>query len=177
MNPEVKKIGNKLFDKVELSSVKVELAFDFSTIIKQTDEALKGTSSATDKLNKAAATYIEAKKSFDKFQNVPSTYQKNVDAYKALTHKSGFLVSGSRVQDGMLEIMIDESNQSNLKNLKVEISNVSPSFYDYNYFYSNAAENPGSLLNPAIAAFNIKTDMAYGSFSALNTTEKLIPVK
>ena len=81
MNPEVKKIGNKLFDKVELSSVKVELAFDFSTIIKQTDEALKGTSSATDKLNKAAATYIEAKKSFDKFQNVPSTYQKNVDAY------------------------------------------------------------------------------------------------
>jgi hypothetical protein len=81
MNPEVKKIGNKLFDKVKLSSVKVELAFDFSTIIKQTDEALKGTSSATDKLNKAAATYIEAKKSFDKFQNVPSTYQKNVDAY------------------------------------------------------------------------------------------------
>jgi hypothetical protein len=81
MNPEVKKIGNKLFDKVELSSVKVELAFDFSTIIKQTDEALKGTSSATDKLNKAAASYIEAKKLFDRYQNVPSTYQKNVDAY------------------------------------------------------------------------------------------------
>ena len=81
MNPEVKKIGNKLFDKVELTSQKVELAFDFSTIIKQTDDALKGTSSATDKLNKAAATFIEAKKAFDRYQNVPATYQKNVDGY------------------------------------------------------------------------------------------------
>jgi hypothetical protein len=119
--------------------------------------------------------YIQVRDEMGK--DVKTVFQKNIDAYKALTHKSGFLVSGSRVQDGMLEIMIDESNQSNLKNLKVEISNVSSSFYDYNYFYSNAAENPGSLLNPATAAFNIKTDMAYGSFSALNSTEKIIPVK
>jgi hypothetical protein len=64
-----------------LASQKVELAFDFSTIIKQTDDALKGTSSATDKLNKAAATFIEAKKAFDRYQKVPATYQKNVDGY------------------------------------------------------------------------------------------------
>ena len=76
-----KLVNKALFGKTELASQKVELAFDFTTIIKQTDIALKDTSSASAKLSKAAADYANAKKAFSQFQNVPSTYQKNVDGY------------------------------------------------------------------------------------------------
>lgn len=76
-----KLVMKSLFGKTELSSVKVELAFDFSTITKQTDAKLKETSSAAVKLNKAAAEYASAKKLYTQFLNVPSTYQKNVDSY------------------------------------------------------------------------------------------------
>jgi hypothetical protein len=52
MNPEVKKIGNKLFDKVELGSHKVELAL--------IDDLTKS-------LNKSKASYKEFNDSFQKF--------------------------------------------------------------------------------------------------------------
>jgi hypothetical protein len=77
---ELKTVYNKLF-KTELASQKVELAMDFSKIIKDTDTQLKSTSIASDKLNKAAAVYVEAKKAFERYKNVPSVYQKNVDGY------------------------------------------------------------------------------------------------
>jgi len=76
-----KLVMNALFGKTKLASEKIELGFDFSQITKQTDSALKESSSATAKLNKDAAAFAESKKSFSKFQNVPSTYQKNVDSY------------------------------------------------------------------------------------------------
>jgi len=76
-----KLVNKALFGKVELASRKIELAYDFGTIIKDTDSRLKSTSDAVAKLNKAAAAYIDAKKSYSQFQNVPKVYQKNVDAY------------------------------------------------------------------------------------------------
>jgi DNA-binding SARP family transcriptional activator len=76
-----KLVNIALFGKTELANQKVELAFDFSNYIKQTDTALKATGVATDKLNKAAALYAEAKKSLTQFQGVPDAYQKNIDAY------------------------------------------------------------------------------------------------
>lgn len=78
---EQKVVFNKLFKKEELASQKVELAYDFGAIIKDTDSRLKLTGAATDKLNKAAAAYIEAKKAYEMFKNVPAVYQKNVDGY------------------------------------------------------------------------------------------------
>lgn len=78
---EQKTVFNKLFKKEELASQKVELAYDFGAIIKDTDSRLKLTGAATDKLNKAAAAYIEAKKAYEMFKNVPAVYQKNVDGY------------------------------------------------------------------------------------------------
>ena len=76
-----KLVFKSLFGKTELASEKVELAYDFGTIIKQTDSALKDTSAASAKLNKAVAAYIDAKKAYSQFQNVPNAYQKNVDGY------------------------------------------------------------------------------------------------
>jgi len=76
-----KLVNIALFGKTQLSSKKIELAYDFGTIIKDTDSRLKSTSDAVAKLNKAAAAYIDAKKSYSQFQNVPKVYQKNVDAY------------------------------------------------------------------------------------------------
>lgn len=80
---EQKTVFNKLWksNSTELASQKVELAMDFSKIIKDTDTQLKNTSIASDRLNKAAAAYVEAKKSFEMYKNVPSVYTKNVDGY------------------------------------------------------------------------------------------------
>ena len=78
---EQKTVFNKLFKKEEIASQKVELAYDFGAIIKDTDSRLKLTGAATEKLNKAAAAYIEAKKAYEMFKNVPAVYQKNVDGY------------------------------------------------------------------------------------------------
>jgi hypothetical protein len=83
----LKSIGNKLFkttnesSNVELSNHKVELAFDFTNIMKSVDSELKGTGSAADKLNKAATAYVAAKKSYDLYQKVPAALKKDVDNY------------------------------------------------------------------------------------------------
>jgi len=71
-----KLVMNSLFGKTELASVKIELAYDFGTIIKDTDSRLKSTSDAVGKLNKAAAAFIDAKKAYSQFQNVPSISKK-----------------------------------------------------------------------------------------------------
>lgn len=106
-----------------------------------------------------------------------TTFNKNAAAYKPLHHKPGFLVDGSRIDDGVLEILVDSGSQGLLKNLKVELSNVSTSYYEFNYFYSNESQTGGLLNNPPIAAFNIRTKTAYGSFSALNTVQKMVPIR
>jgi hypothetical protein len=77
----LKSVGNKLFAKTELASHKVELAFDFSNIMKSVDADLKGSNSATEKLNKAAAAYIEAKKLFPRYEKTPAALKKDADNY------------------------------------------------------------------------------------------------
>ncbi len=76
-----KLVNEALFGKTQLASIKVELAYDFGTIIKDTDSRLKSTSDAVVKLNKAAAAFVDAKKAYSQFQNVPNVYKKNVDGY------------------------------------------------------------------------------------------------
>jgi hypothetical protein len=105
------------------------------------------------------------------------TFETNSDAYKQLKHKSGFLVDGSRISGDGLEFIVESNSQQDYKNIKVEISKVTPSYYEYNYFCSNASENPELLSNPPIAALNIRTKTALGSFSALNTIEKWVTVR
>jgi hypothetical protein len=77
----LKSVGNKLFAKTELASHKVELAFDFSNIMKSVDADLKGSNSATEKLNKAAAAYVEAKKLFPRYEKTPAALKKDADNY------------------------------------------------------------------------------------------------
>ena len=77
----LKTVGNKLFAKTELASHKVELAFDFSNIMKSVDADLKGSNSATEKLNKAAAAYVEAKKLFPRYEKTPAALKKDADNY------------------------------------------------------------------------------------------------
>jgi hypothetical protein len=57
MTPEVKKIGNKLFDKVELSSVKVDLAIN--------DDVQKAYNQAIEARKKSLDVYMAAKKAVD----------------------------------------------------------------------------------------------------------------
>ena len=59
MNPEVKKIGNKLFDKVELSSIKVDLAIN-DDVKKAYNDAIAARKSSLDVYNKAKSTVDNA---------------------------------------------------------------------------------------------------------------------
>jgi dihydroxyacetone kinase len=61
MNPEVKKIGNKLFDKVELASTKVELGI-IQDIIALSKEGQDMNTTAASMLDNAKVKYAESLK-------------------------------------------------------------------------------------------------------------------
>lgn len=119
--------------------------------------------------------YIQVKDEKGTF--LKSTFLKTPEAYKQLIHQPGFLVDGARIQDDGLEFVVESYQQQDLKKIKVEIAKVTPSYYQYHYFYSNASGNPDLLSNPPIAALNINTKSALGSISALNTVEKWVTVR
>lgn len=105
-------------------------------------------------------------------------FDKDFEAFKPLKHKKGFLVDYKRITQKSLEfyLEVNETIPSTLLNLQV--ANVTPSFYKYNYYYSNASEQNGQIPdNQAIASFNIYTDKAFGSFSALNASQHHISIK
>lgn len=96
-----------------------------------------------------------------------STFEKDFQAYKNLSHKNGFLVDYERVTNDELEFYFEVEESINTKSINIEFGNVTPSFYQYNYYYSNVVAGLAyQTVNPAIAGFNIVTDKAFGSFSA-----------
>ena len=77
MNPEVKKIGNKLFDKVELASQKVELAdlTSFQKSVANAETALDKVSPSRQKAKDALTGYkVDALSSLNAYNNVLEQY-------------------------------------------------------------------------------------------------------
>ena len=77
MNPEVKKIGNKLFDKVDLSSVKVELAdlASFQKAVANAETALDKVSPSRQKAKDALTGYkVDALTSLRAYDEVLTQY-------------------------------------------------------------------------------------------------------
>lgn len=105
-------------------------------------------------------------------------FDKDFHAFKPLNHMSGFLVDYFRVSDRTLnfEIHVEESIQVN--EMTFELSNVTKSFYYYNYYLSNLGQS-SDVLNPnhPIAYGDIRTEKARGNFSACNTITTSYPVK
>ena len=100
-------------------------------------------------------------------------FEKNHGAYKRLIHRSGFLIDYAQITNDELNMTLSVSGDMEVKNVQFYVSNVNTSFYQYNNYITNLTSDPGqSTQIPAIAGFNIKTDKAYGTFSARNTTQK-----
>lgn len=110
-----------------------------------------------------------------------NTYQvksflKDHSAFKRLKNKPGFLVDYSRMSDDNITLILEISDDKESSVVDFSLLNTSKSFYEYNYYMSN---NTGSPTNesPPIAAFNIKTDQAYGSFSAKSMSQTVVRFK
>ncbi len=106
------------------------------------------------------------------------SFDKDFRAYKSLTHKKGFIVDYNRIADRKMEFIAEVTEFATSDLISIEISNTTKSFYDFNYYYSNAGESTDYIPdNQPIASFNILTDKAIGSFSALHSITKDIIIK
>lgn len=97
------------------------------------------------------------------------SFEKDFQAYKRLNHKKGILVDASRVKDSIIKLRLRLSSDAIPEYLYLDFGNATESYYKYNYFLSNTVTDPKQTSeNQAIAAFNISTPKAYGTFSAIN---------
>lgn len=109
---------------------------------------------------------------------IGAKFEEDFQAYKSLSHREGFLVDYDRVTDNELVFYLEATGLDVPEFIHLEFGSVSPSFYQYNYFKSNAITGLNtSFLDPAISGFNINTDLALGSFSAMTSFVKKYPVK
>jgi DNA repair ATPase RecN len=103
MTPEVKKIGNKLFDKVELSSQKVELA------------NLKDLQAASSKVTKDLSAGQKYKDQLNKLKNEAATLAKKFNDFSA-SAKTGMPLSANlwsmikEIENAARELGLDASN-------------------------------------------------------------------
>jgi hypothetical protein len=106
------------------------------------------------------------------------SFDKDFHAYKLLTHRKGFLVDYNRISNRKLEFIAEVSELVASDMISIEISNATKSFYDFNYYYSNAGTSTDYIPdNQAIASFNIQTGKAIGSFSAMHSITKDVLIK
>jgi hypothetical protein len=99
------------------------------------------------------------------------SFNKNIAAFKKTEHRSGFLVDYSLITDNEIHVTLSVKESGPTKKLAFELNSVTESFYRYNCFVSNITDSNHLVAeNPAIAGFNIKTDKAFGTFSALFPT-------
>jgi hypothetical protein len=105
-------------------------------------------------------------------------FGKDQGALKRLHHRDGFMVDYSRLTSDEIYLTLTLTDQLFPTHLKMNISHVTSGFYQYNTYLSNLAADPGqSAQIPAIAGFNINTEKAFGSFSAMNTTQSTFKIE
>jgi regulator of replication initiation timing len=91
MNPEVKKIGNKLFDKVELESQKVELGLtqDIVAVLKQISSEMINAEKTINNLSSLKKQTDEQKvKAEESMKNLVSLYNKGLPIYDKIDKMS-----------------------------------------------------------------------------------------
>ncbi len=100
-----------------------------------------------------------------------TSFLQDHNAFKRLEHRPGLLVDYSRLNDDEMRFAITVTDTTAIDELKLEVSHVTAPFYQFNTYLSNLTTDPGQTTQiPAIAGFNIKTDKAVGTFSALHTS-------
>ncbi len=105
-------------------------------------------------------------------------FEKDQGGLKRLHHREGFMVDYARLTTDEIHLSLTLTASSYPTRIKMDVSNVTSAFYQYNNYLSNIVSDPGqSAQIPAIAGFNINTEKAFGSFSAINTTQRSFEIK
>lgn len=98
-------------------------------------------------------------------------FEYNAGSINKLSQRAGFLVDYSKVDGNEIRLNISISESLATSAVNVRLYNVTESFYRYNLYASNIITASSSFnIHPPIAGFNIQTDKAIGSFSALSGT-------
>ncbi len=127
--------------------------------------------------NKPAYLYLVPKTENDQIWAV-TRFEKDQGALKRLHHRDGFMVDYSRLTMDEIHLTLTLTDSKRPAVIKMDMSNVSTAFYQYNTYLSNIVSDPGQTAQiPAIAGFNINTEKAFGSFSAINTTQRSFEIK
>lgn len=105
-----------------------------------------------------------------------TSFVKDQSAFKRLKHRPGFLVDYSRITGDEMTFNLEISNEKASTLIDFSLYNTTKSFYEFNYYMSN---NTGTITNesPPIAGFNIKSEKAYGTFSARSKTQSIVKFK
>jgi hypothetical protein len=107
-----------------------------------------------------------------------TTFIKDFQAFKDLSHKNGFLVDYNRITNNEIEFFFEFQENIPSDTINIEFGNVSPSFYWFNHYYSNLVSGiEFETSNPAISGLNVKTDKAYGTFSAISSFTKQYKIR
>ena len=106
-------------------------------------------------------------------------FANNQSAFKRLKHRPGLLVDYTRLTGDEISFTLQITEDKDTKTLGIDMFNTTISYYQYNYYISNITSDSYGQNNeiPAIAGFNIKTDKAFGTFSAKTLSQKAVNIK
>jgi len=121
MNPEVKKIGNKLFDKVELASHKIELAL-LDTIESDVLANGKSKDAARQLIRDAFSNISKAFEQYSSVKNRQENIKKNSDKFKTSIKELGIEVTDQFQKNILADLYIDKEIDSSIKGLQSAIT-------------------------------------------------------
>jgi hypothetical protein len=108
------------------------------------------------------------------------SHYEDVQAYKPLKHKSGFLVDATRIKNNTIKFLVGTDDFSKIKTFPVSIASMSSQTYYYTKYVSdNVTSVNSTYVRPAIVgdAFNISTSKAFGVFGGSSSATHVITVK
>ncbi len=129
-------------------------------------------------ISKSSFFYIVPKSENDLTWILTSIFNANGQAFHKLAHKEGFLIDYAMLNTNEIKIKLSIKENQATSKIAFDFYNVTESFYRYNVYASNVFSGGSTITaNPPIAGFNVQTDKAFGSFSALKKTSKTYIIK
>ena len=129
-------------------------------------------------ISKSSFFYIVPRSESDLTWILTDFQNSNGQAFHKLAHKEGFLIDYAMLNTNEIKMNLSIKENEATSKIAFDFYNVTESFYRYNVYASNVFSGGSTITaNPPIAGFNVQTDKAFGSFSALTKTSKTYIIK
>lgn len=129
-------------------------------------------------ISKSSFFYIVPRSENDLTWILSDFQNSNGQASHKLAHKDGFLIDYAMLNTNEIKMSLSIKENEATSKIAFDFYNVTESFYRYNVYASNVFSGGNTTTaNPPIAGFNVQTDKAFGSFSALTKTSKTYIIK